>query len=92
MLEAVALHNRRVVETSGLGWQFNYPTRDIIETESIRLKPEHRGFYGLRRLFADTCATLVYSPSTTTTPEPSSMALLGTGLIGLFPMLRRRRS
>jgi hypothetical protein len=31
------------------------------------------------------------STPTTTTPEPSSIALLGSGLVGLVPMLRRKR-
>jgi len=40
---------------------------------------------------ADGNGTLVFTGTTTTTPEPTTLALLATGLLGLAPTVRRKR-
>jgi MYXO-CTERM domain-containing protein len=58
--------------------KFSGPIQDLTWTN-----PVSEYYYGFSAGFD--------AASTSTVPEPTSVALLGTGLLGLVPAIRRRR-
>ncbi len=60
-------------------------------TQAIAELRMNKAFGNYNDGYADNLS-FVIDGATTTTPEPSSMALFGTGLVGLVPMVRRRRN
>ena len=68
----------------GFGWDANEPIRFFF----VSTRPPTIGDYNLIGLESGTAQSFAPSP----VPEPGSIALLGSGLVGLYTAMRRRRS
>jgi hypothetical protein len=66
-----------------LGWDASEPIKFFF----VSTRPPTLGFYNL--IGKESGTALSYAPAAV--PEPGSIALLGSGLVGLYTALRRRR-